>query len=449
MLLLAKWVLPVSDDPIVDGAVVVEGDKIKEVGKAKDLKKKYPEEETINFNQAVLMPGLIDVHTHLEYTIFRGTCDDLSFSPWLIQLAKKSKKLDLEDWMISARLGALEAIHSGITCVADMGKTDAGIEAILESGLRAVSFLEVTGMDDTKLNEKLDGVKKTINRWREKINKNDLVKIGVSPQSAYTVSPKLFYELSLLARKENLYYSFHLAESPDEYDFVKYGSSMLANEFRDEMGWSDILWQPMGTSPTKYLEQWDVFEGRAIAAQCVAISQADIDILKKYNVAIAHCPKSNAKLGTGVAPLVDFLNRGLRVGLGTGSLASNNTMDLFDEMRTALLIQRGFNKSVEGLNADKFVRMATLGGAEVLGMDSRIGSLEAGKQADIIAVNISHSHQKPVSDPYSTIVYTANQEDVAFTMVNGKILYYKSEWKTLDKEEIVSQSEIARSKLRN
>ncbi|MBI4744763.1 MAG: amidohydrolase family protein [Actinobacteria bacterium] len=449
MLLLAKWVLPISDDPIVDGAVMVENDKIKEVGKAKDLKRKYSEEEIINFNQAVLMPGLIDVHTHLEYTIFRGICDDLPFSPWLIQLTKKSRKLNLEDWSISAKLGALEAIHSGITCVADMGKTDTGVKAILESGLRGVAFLEITGMDDSGLNERLKDVKKTISGWRKKVNKSSLLKIGVSPQSAYTVSPKLFYELSLLARKEDLYYSFHLAESPDEYDFIKYGSSMLANEFRDEMGWGKILWQPMGTSPTKYLEQWDVFEGKAIAAQCVAVSQADIDILKKYNAAIAHCPKSNAKLGTGVAPLVEFLRQGLRVGFGTGSLASNNTMDLFDEMRTALLIQRGVNKSVDDLYASKFVKIATLGGAEVLGLDNITGSLEAGKQADIIVVNISHSHQKPVRDPYSTIVYTSNQEDVLFTMVNGRILYYKDEWKTLDKEEIVSQSEIARSKLKN
>lgn len=447
MLIAARWVLPVVDKPISEGAVLTAGDKILAVGKRVALERAHSDEEIRDFGNAIILPGFVNCHTHLEYSILRGVCDDLPFAPWIIQLMERSRRLNKNDWLVSARLGALEAVHSGVTCLGEVSRTGAGFQAVLESRLRGIVFCEVLGMDDNQIKKTVSEAKRCTKKWRDEASPNGVLQVGVSPHSAYTVSPKIFYQIAEWAREERLYLTLHLAESPDEYQFVKYGASMLANDFRDAAGWSHILWQPMGASPVKYLEQWDVFEGEVLAAHCVALDPTDIDLLKKYDVAVAHCPRSNAKLGTGIAPLPAFLRNGLKVGLGTDSLAASNTMDFFDEMRIGLLLQRGREEAVEGLCAEDFVAMATLGGARALRMEDRIGSLEPGKQADIIAVDISHSHQMPVRDPYSALVYNANQEDVVFTMVGGKILYTKGSFSTLDHERIMAEAEPIRSKL--
>lgn len=447
MLLTARWVLPISGKPIGDGAVLVEGEKISAVGEQKKMRRSHPQEEILNFGNAIILPGFVNTHTHLEYSILRGVCDDLPFVLWIIQLIKKSQRLNQNDWLVSAKLGTLEAIHSGITCMGEVSRTGAGFQAMLESGLRGVVFCEVFGMDDNRLNEIMLEMKDRVEKWKHGAEKS-MLQVGVSPHSPYTVGPKIFYHIADWARREGLYLTLHLAESQDEYQFVKYGASMLANDFRDAVGWSHLLWQPTGASPVKYLEQWDVFEGEVLAAHCVEVEPMDVDLLKKYDVAVAHCPRSNAKLGTGIAPLPVFLRNGLKVGLGTDSLASSNTMDFFDEMRIGLLLQRGKEKIVDGLCAEDFVVMATLGGAQALRMEDKIGTLEAGKQADIIAVDISHSHQMPVRDPYSSLVYNANQEDVVFTMVGGRILYTKGQFSTLDHEKIMAEAEPIRTKLR-
>ncbi|MBI4734207.1 MAG: amidohydrolase family protein [Rubrobacteridae bacterium] len=174
----------------------------------------------------------------------------------------------------------------------------------------------------------------------------------------------------------------------------------------------------------------------------------DIDILKRYDVAIAHCPRCNAKLSMGVAPLQSFLERGLKVGIGTDSPASNNTTDPFDEMRIGLLMQRGITRSSK-FTAEEFVYMATLGGAKALNLDNEIGSLETGKQADIIVVDMSHSHQIPTREPYSALVYTANQENVVFTMVAGKTLYKDFRYLTLDEDDILRRAEPIRRKVKS
>ncbi|MDO8886618.1 amidohydrolase family protein [Candidatus Oleimmundimicrobium sp.] len=448
MILKAKWVLPVNKKPIEDGAIVVSGDRIEAVGKRKKLEKNYPDEKIKDFGQAVLMPGFIDAHTHFEYSAFRGLCDDLPFTRWKLQVTEKSECLTAEDWFFSAELGALEAIGSGITCIADITDTGASLQASKEAGLRGIIFNEVMGMDNSKVNQIISDAKKRVSSWQAETKGTNL-EIGISPYSVYTVSPSLFKAVSHWAKEDGLTVCFHLAGSSDEYEFVKYGASPLATSFLKQMGWNDLLWQPMGVSPVKYVEQWDAFEsGKVIVVHCIQVSDADIDILKKYDVSIVHCPKCSAKLGMGIAPLDKLFHQNFKVGIGMDSPASNNTIDMFDEMRMGLLLQRGLNKKVEGLSAEKFVKMATLGGAQALRIDSQVGSLEKGKKADLIAVDISHAHQSPVRDPYSTLVYTANQEDVVFTMVGGKVLYEGGEHLTLDKEKILAMIEPVRMKLK-
>ncbi|MHB8842546.1 MAG: amidohydrolase family protein, partial [Candidatus Aquicultor sp.] len=440
MLLTAKWVLPISQVPIEDGAIVVDGSKIKDIGKFKTMADKYPGEEVVDYGKAVILPGFIDLHTHLEYSVFRGACDDLGYADWKMQLTIKSRTLKKADWMHSAYLGALEALQSGITTIADITKHGASLRAAKDAGLRGIVYYEVTGMDHTQVPQIMSKMEDDIAKWSDIVSGTNLA-IGFAPHSPYTVSPPLYQKSIQWAKEQGLHICTHLAGSKAEYDFVKYGSGRLSDEYWDIVGWGDILWQPTGVSPVKYLEEWGVFEGSNIlAVHCVQVDEADIDTLVRYGVSIAHCPRCNAKLGMGIAPLPSFLHRGLNVGIGTDSPASNNTMDVFDEMRIGLLVQRGTTRSSE-FTAEDFVYMATLGGAKAVNMDDTIGSLDPGKEADIVVVDMSHSHQIPTRDPYSALVYTANQENVVLTMVGGKVLYRDGKYKTLEEAEILKKTE--------
>lgn len=448
MLLTAKWVLPISHKPIEDGAVLIEGSRIKDIGKSKVLLNTYSTEEVLDFGKAVILPGFVDLHTHLEYSVFRGACDDLGYADWKMQLTTKSDSLKKGDWVYSAYLGALEAIQSGITTIADITKSGASLKAAKDAGLRGVIYYEISGMDHTRVPQIMSDAEKGISKWADLASGSNLV-IGLAPHSPYTVSPSLYQASTRWARDHGLDICTHLAGSKAEYDFIKYGSGQLINEYWDLIGWRDILWQPTGTSPVKYLEEWGVFEGgNLLAVHCVQVDEADIEILKKYNVSIAHCPRCSAKLGMGTAPLHNFLSNDLMVGIGTDSPASNNTMDVFDEMRIGLLVQRGVTRSAE-FTAEDFVYMATLGGAKAIALDDRIGSLDRGKEADIAVVDMSHSHQIPMRDPYSALVYTANQENVVLTMVAGKILYRDHEHTTLDELEICGKAEPIRRRVRS
>lgn len=447
MILTAKWVLPISSSPIEDGAVRIDGDRIAEVG-PRDEVRAGPGEEVIDFGKAAILPGFVDLHTHLEYSVFRGLLDDLPYTPWKLQVMKRSGVLGSEDWAASARLGALEAIQSGITCIADMTSGDVSFDAAAEAGLRGVIFHEVQGMDTSAIGEVIGAAGDAIDRLSAGAASTNLA-VGIGPHSPYGVCAELYRACVDLARDRDLPLCTHLAGSPDEYEFVKYGSSELGNVFREMMGWIDIPWQPTGVSPVKYLEQWDVYEvPNSIAVHCVQVSREDVDILAKYGVGVVHCPKCSAKLGMGIAPLDLFGGTDLPVAIGTDSPASNNVMDMFDEMRTGLLLQRGVSKSVERHSAESFVRMATIGGAEVLKVSETTGTLQVGKAADIICVDLSQSHQIPTGDPYSAIVYTANQEDVRLTMVGGRVLYRDGQCPTLDRDAIEAQAGPIRGKLR-
>ena len=443
MILSAKWVLPVNKKPIEDASVVIENGVIKDVGKTVEIKKKYKQVSETDFGLAAIMPGLIDCHTHLEYSVFRGVCDDLPFGLWKIQQQEKSSALSKKDWRASADLGAQEALRSGITTIADVTDTGASMEAALKAGLRGIIFYEICGLRyDPKIMERAT---KHIEEWQKK-SKESLLKIGISPHASYTTAPRLLREASEYANDKDLLNCIHVSGSDDEYQFVKYGSGPLAHKFKDLSGWKDVLWQPMGTSPVKYLDQWDVFNANTVAIHCIHVDQEDLDILQKNDVSVVHCPSCAAKLGMGVAPLTTMKQRKLRLGLGSDSPATSNRMDLFEEMRLGLLLQRAVNHSTQGLAAKDFLHLATLGAAQVLGLEKEVGTLAAGKKADVVAVDLSQSYQQPLSEPYSAIVYTCSSADVMMTMIEGKILFQKDEKEQLD-EKIRSQVSDIRLKL--
>lgn len=452
MLLCAKYVIPVSSHHIEDGAVLVRGDRIVAVGPRAELGAANPDEEVRDFGTAVLMPGFVDLHTHLEYSVFRGAVDDVPYTQWKMQVVQKSERLQPDDWRDSARLGAIEAIGSGITTIADITKSGHSVAAAKATGLGGIVYREVSTMDKSKVADRMAAAKEDVAAWRSAAEGTGL-EIGIAPHSPYTCHPSLFEAAAGFAIEEGLPAAIHLAGSRDEYDFVRYGSSNLAQDFRDQAGWRDVAWMPTGVSPVRYVLQWGLFEvPRLLAVHCVQVDESDCEALAGHRVAIAHCPRCNAKLGMGIAPMRLFFKYGLTVGIGTDSPASNNTMDPFDEMRIGLLLQRGVSGESDFFRfftARTFIRLATIHGARALGMEHEIGSLEPGKRADIIAVDLSSSpHMVPTADPYSALVHTANQKDVLATMTGGRIVFDRGAYLVEDKERALARAQEIRDRLR-
>jgi 5-methylthioadenosine/S-adenosylhomocysteine deaminase len=448
MLLTARYVLPVTAPYIEDGAVLVRDDGIVEVGRVDDLTARYPEEEVRDFGLAALLPGFVDLHTHLEYSIFRGLVDDLPYSEWKVSLLEKERRLTDEDWSTSATLGVLEAIQSGITTVADITSRGCSVEAVCEAGMRAVVYREVATMDRKLVSAAIADAIADMADWRTRADGHP-VAIGIAPHAPYSCHPQVYRAVGELARHEGLPVATHLAGSQDEYDFVKWGKSAMAIDVQDAGDWDESPWMPTGVSPVRYLMQYGIFDvPNFLAIHCVHVDDSDIDVLRSYDAAIAYCPRCNAKLGMGIAPLKRYMDRGVRIGIGTDSPAAANTVDMFDEMRIGLLLQRAASLDVASFTAARMIRMATIWGARALRMEDRIGSLEAGKQADVVAVDLSLSHQIPTQDPAGAIVHTANQENVMMTMVDGRVIYDRGEATLIDRSEIIERAVKMRSMLR-
>jgi 5-methylthioadenosine/S-adenosylhomocysteine deaminase len=447
MLLCSRFVIPVSAPYIEDGAVLVRDGVISAVGTAEELKAAHPDEEARDFGRSAILPGFVDLHTHLENSVLRGIVDDLPYSQWKMALDRRQAALSEEDWADSAELGALEAIQSGITTIADITERGSSGRAAAKAGLRGVVYREIETMVKAEIGPTMAAARGDLAAWRETLPTR--IEVGVSPHSLFTCHPELLAAVSELAQAESLRVSTHLAGSRDEYDFVRWGSSSLAIDYQgDDMEWQDTSWLPTGVSPVRYALQWGLFDvPELLAVHCIQVDDEDIDILAKHDVAVANCARCAAKLGMGTTPLSAFFEHEMRVGIGTDSPASNNTIDFFDEMRIGLLLQRSTAGEALFYTAETSIRMATLEGARALGIDEHVGSLDVGKAADIIAVDLSHSHQTPIRDVYGALVHTANQENVTFTMVDGEVLFEHGEHRTLDVERILERAEEARVKL--
>lgn len=444
--LRSDWVLPIAAGPIQDGAIAVKGELIESVGSASDITAAYPGAEVLDFHDSILLPGFVNCHSHVEYSVFRGLLDNSNFGSWLLDFIDYRSLLNDEDHMASAMLGVSECVASGITTLADGMYSGASIDAIGKGGLRARVYQEAFGLDDHKLAEDLAALGSKLDALQAKTS--DLVEIGVFPHAPYSVSANHYRAIAELARERGLKIATHLAESRAESVYIKSGTGILAYDLREKLGLDNISREPFGVSPVKYLQQWSVYGPDLMAVHCVNVGPKDIAILAKNDVAIAHCPKSNAKLGCGVAPLPAFLEAGIRVGFGTDSPASSNIMDIFGEMRTAIFLHRAMRQDASILDAAECVQIATLGGARALGMESAIGTLEPGKQADIIVVDMEFSHFTPIYDPYSALVYGANQEDVFFKMVAGRVIYDKKVILTIDEDETRARAIKVKKKLR-
>lgn len=408
----------------------------------------HPREEVIDYGLAALMPGFVDTHTHLEYALFRGAVDDLPYTEWKMAVQGREPLLSEQDWLDSAHLGATEAIRSGITTIADVTDSGASVAAAQASGLRGVIYREVATMDTKAVARVMQDALADIDSWTGRVDA-ERITIGIAPHSPYTCHPRLFQAVVEAVGDSELPVAIHLAGSKDEYDFVKYGSSPLGQDFREQSGWAEQAWMPTGVGPVRYVYQWELLDLKnVLAIHCVHVDMSDIEVLQRADVAVAYCARCNAKLGMGTAPLKEFLSRGLRVGIGTDSPASSSTIDFFEEMRVGLLIQRSMHGEQGFFTAEQYVRMATLDGARALKMEHLIGTLEPGKRADIIAVDLSRSYQVPTQNPYGALVHTCSQEDVLMTMADGRLLYDRGTFLTLDPDAIAGRLEGMRVKVR-
>ncbi len=441
--LRADWVIPIAGQPIAGGEVMVEEGRIVEVTPAPSSSAA----DVLDLGHCALLPGLVNAHTHLDYTVMRGRLEDLSFFPWIRAMVTLKTRLDEDDWLVSARLGAWEAVRSGITTIADATDSGAALDAALDFGLRGIVYQETFGMDESIPVEAIMGdLKQRIEEHRQKA-KGSRIQIGVSPHSPYTVRGELFRRLAEYCNSQELPVCIHAAESLDEGRLFRDGSGPIGEMYAER----GIAWHPPGATSIAYLDSLGILSDRTLLVHGVQLAAADRKLLQRYDLGWVHCPKSNAKLGVGAA-LFGLLegcydSDKARVGLGSDSVASNNTMDLFEEMRFAVLLARAQGRRVDLMTARRMLETATIGGARCLHLEPEIGTLEPGKRADICAVRLDGSHIVPVNDPVAALVYSCRAGDVRLTMVEGEILYDGEKVTGVNEAELYRQAEAVMKKL--
>ena len=468
----AAWVVPVTGEPIENGELVTQGDRIVAVRPAEGA----IDSNGIDFGDAILIPGLVNVHTHLDYTFLRGCLEDVDFFPWIRELTARAFTIAPEDWAASATWGAAEAVSSGVTTIGDCSFSGAALHGAKTVGLGGIIYQEVFGIDEHRsVPEILIDLQEKVAVLREQCS-GSLLEVGISPHAPYTVRAALMRALGEYAEAEKLPVCIHAAESQAESSLLQNGSGPFAEMFARR----GIAWEAPGTSTVAYLGELGVLGSRTLLVHGVQISASDRTILERHDVAWAHCPKSNAKLGAGIAPLGLLSQRSLeeeseerdpgasndaevrsygrypRVGLGSDSVASNNTVDLFEEMRFAVLMQRAAHRKIEVMSARAALELATIQGAHALRMESEIGSLEPCKRADFCVVALDQLHNSPVYDPYNALVYAARGSDVLYTVVGGKCRYdsrgvpaYVDRFPGLDLVPVREQLYVTQKKMRD
>jgi cytosine/adenosine deaminase-related metal-dependent hydrolase len=408
----ARWVIPVSAPPLEHGTVTVDRGRIQYVGPRAHA----PRGEDRELGDALLMPGLVNTHTHLELTALRGFLEDLDFAHWIVRLnGVKRAVLDRERMLDAARFGIVEGLRAGITTYADTCDSGVAFDAMLEMGVRGIMFQEVFGPDPATCDRSLVELTDKIAALRQR--QTTLVRVGVSPHAPYTVSDPLYAAVANYARRERLPVAVHIAESEVERELVERGEGIFADGLRRR----GIHIAPRGRSSIEILERAGILETRALLIHCVRLDDDDIDLIARRRAPVAHCPVSNAKLGHGTARVLEMLAAGITVGLGSDSVASNNKMDMLGEARAAVLAQRARVAKHDVLCAKDVLALATLGGARALGLEQEVGSLEVGKSADLAAFPVDECGM-PVHDPEAAAIFALPGANATLVTVAGREL---------------------------
>jgi 5-methylthioadenosine/S-adenosylhomocysteine deaminase len=401
-----------------NGFVAIRGERILEVGDAAQLKaKNYRAKQTIDARGKIVLPGLVNAHTHIPMTLFRGIADDLNLQDWLTKyiFPAEAKNVTSEFVVAGTQLGLAEMIRGGITTYADMYYfEDAIAEETKRAGVRGVlgeTVIDFPVADNKTWSEAMAYTERFLTRWKG----DSLITAAIAPHAPYTVSTEHLNEVRALAEKLDAPILTHLAEAPTETEF-------MAKNYNSR--------------PAMYLERINFLSPRVLAAHVVHVNDEEIAILKRREVGIAHCPQSNMKLASGTAPVTAMLKAGLRLGLGTDGAASNHDLSLWEEIDTTAKLHKLMTGDPTAVPAQEALAMATLGGARALHLEREIGSLEAGKRADVILVDLSASHLTPIYNPLSHLVYATKASDVSDTIVNGRVLMRNRRLLTLNEEAI-------------
>jgi 5-methylthioadenosine/S-adenosylhomocysteine deaminase len=413
-----------------NGAVAIEGSDIVAVDGAAAIGKQFRALETIDATGQIVLPGLVNTHTHAPMVLYRGLADDLALTEWLNKFIfpAEAKTVSPEFVRAGTRLAALEMIQSGTTTFADMYYFEEEIARETKAaGLRAVLGQTIIQFPVADAKTPADGLARA-DAFVTAFKGDPLITPAVAPHAMYTLDGPTLRAARDLAKRHGVPTLVHLAESRDEVRTAQ---------------------ERFTSSPVAYLDDLGFLGPGVLAAHAIWVSDAEIAILKARGVSVSHNPESNMKLASGTAPVPAYLRAGVPVGLGTDGAASNNDLDMFEAMRVASLLHKLETVDPQVLSARVALEMATLGGARALGMEKTIGSLEAGKRADVIAIDTSAPRHTPLYDPISHIVYVANGRDVRTTIVDGKVLMRDGMMTTLDQAAILAEARTWATKVRD
>jgi 5-methylthioadenosine/S-adenosylhomocysteine deaminase len=411
-------------DILQDGVVCVLNGMIDRVERRNQAISEYPAAEYIDASGGIIMPGLINAHTHLPMSLFRGLADDLPQGEWLNRHIFPAEKtyINRETVRIGTLLSCAEMIMAGTTACCDgYFCEDAVAQAFFETGLRGVLAQGVIdfpapGVPDPEKN--VESAADFISAWK---NISPLITPSIFCHSPYTCSKKTLVNAKKTADDLGVLFQIHVAETKAEADQIQ---------------------ADKGVSPLQYLDGLGILDRRTLLHHAVWVSNEDMDILAERNVSVVHCPESNMKLASGVAPVPQMIQKSIRVGLGTDGCASNNNLDLFTEMDSAAKLHKAVTKKPTVMDARTVLKMATIDGAKAIGMGDRIGSIEPGKQADIIIIDIRKPHLTPMYHPESLLVYAARGSDVRDVFVSGEPILRQYEFVKMDVHEIIKQAAL-------
>jgi len=407
---------------IENGAVVVKDGRIADIGEFGEILKKYKEQIPIYGNShSALMPGFINTHTHAAMVLFRGIADDIPLKQWLTEhiWPREAKFLSEEFVYEGTLLACLEMLKTGTTTFNDMyfftesiakAAKDAGIRAVVGQGVLDFPTPSGSGAKDY-LAKAEDFIKN--------FKSDDYIIPAVAPHAIYTCSRETLLSCKELSLKYNVPMHIHLSETFQEVE-----ESINRHELR----------------PVKYLDSIGFLSGKIIAAHCVWLNQEEIEIMAKHNVGVSHCIESNLKLSSGIAPVAKMIRKGVKVSMGTDGAASNNNLDLLEEISIAAKVQKGITADPTVLDVKTCMKMLTIWAAEGLGLENEIGSIEVGKKADMILMNLRKPHLQPIYDIYSTIIYSAKASDIEDVFVNGVPVILNGRHQFVDEDEIIDKA---------
>jgi len=403
------------------GAVAIRGNSIVAVEPAEAIASTYTARETIDADGQIVMPGLINTHTHAPMVLYRGLADDLALMEWLQKyiFPAEAKTVTPEFVRAGTRLAALEMIQSGTTTYTDMYYFEEEVARVTrDAGLRGVLGQTIIQFPVADAKTPQEGLAR-VEAFLKAFAGDELITPALAPHAMYTLDRATLRAVRTLADTHKAQVLIHLAETADE-------AKSSGKQHR--------------MSPTRYLDSIGFWGPRTLAAHAVWLSAADIQILAKRQVGVSHNPESNMKLASGIAPVPEYLAAGVTVGLGTDGAASNNDLDMFEAMRLAAFLHKVNTGDPRTIPATTALEMATVGGARALGLEKQIGSLEAGKRADLVVVSMASARQTPLYNPVSHLVYATRGDDVRTVMVNGRVLMRNRKMLTLNESAVLAEA---------